>query len=148
MKKGTNKIPLYLRDGRKSNFSLHEFANREGLVCLHWALLEAVQAVRDDLSAECGEEVALVITDGTRTLDDLKRLAAKLGWIKDGGLVAKDSKHLHRHGGIGVDFKALYASNRKRVQLDVVVRVSQKHFDWVKSYKDGHVHGDLRNKAK
>jgi hypothetical protein len=95
-----------------------------------------------------GEEIWVIVTDGVRTQDNLDRLAARLGWIDEGGAVARDSKHLAKFGGIAVDIVARVASSRDRVPQATLGEICRRYFDWVKDdYADGHVHADNRSQA-
>jgi hypothetical protein len=92
-----------------------------------------------------GEDVQIVITSGTRSPADNKRLADKLGWVGDGGLVARDSRHLPSHGGIAADLYARYRGVDGWIVLqqeDVAISC-RRYFQYVKAdYQDGHIHAD------
>ncbi len=142
-----NDIPLMTQlDGEAvSHFRLREFENRDGLVMVHPSVLLSLERVRRDLGDERGEEVWLIITGAVRTDADLERLAARYGWIDEGGKVSRDSKHLAKYGGIAVDLVAVIAASRERVSSVTLGRICRTHFDWVKDdYGDGHVHADNR----
>ena len=144
---GRNDVRLLTNlDGdRMSHFRLCEFENADGLAMVHGATLEALERVRRDLAAVVGEEVYVIITDAARTQQDLERLAARYGWTDDGGLVSRNSKHLVQYGGIAVDLIAVVAETRQRVPQRIVGTVCRRYFHWVKdTYRDGHVHADLR----
>ncbi len=146
--KGRNAIPLVAEvDGeRLTHFRLREFENRDGLAMVHASTLEALERVRRDLGAMAGEEVWVIITDAVRTQKDLERLAARLGWTDEGGLVSRRSKHLAEFGGIAVDLIAMAAGTRRRVPQKTVGAACRRYFDWVKDdYRDGHVHADNRD---
>ncbi|PCJ51730.1 MAG: hypothetical protein COA73_17000 [Candidatus Hydrogenedentota bacterium] len=147
MVRGRNDISLMtLLDGEQvSHFRLREFENRDGLAMVHPSVLLSLERVRRDMSGAFGEETWLIITDAVRTDGDLKRLAARFGWIDEGGKVSRDSKHLTRYGGIAVDLVAVLAESRERVSQPSLGRACRKYFDWVKDdYADGHVHADNR----
>lgn len=133
-------------DGEEvAHFRLREFANAEGLAMVHPELLLALERVRRDLNAMAGENVWVILKDAVRTEADLKRLAARLGWADEGGLVSRDSMHLAKYGGIAVDLVAIVASSRHPVPQATLGEVCRRHFDYVKDdYRDGHVHADLR----
>ena len=132
-----------------SHFRLREFQNHDGLAMVHATALESLERVRRDLCAAAGEDVWLIITDAVRTQQELERLAARLGWADQGGAVARDSRHLARHGGIAVDLIAVTAGGRRRIAQRELGRVCRRHFDWVKDdYADGHVHADNRERAR
>lgn len=135
-------------DGRwVSHFSLREFANAQGLCIVHPCLLESLERARADLARRYGVEVFLVITDATRTEEDNRRLAERLGWSDQGGLVARNSRHLARWGGIAVDLKARLRGGAP-VPPNTLAEVCRKHFDYVRAgYPDGHVHADNRYRA-
>ncbi len=144
---GRNDVRLLARvDGEDArHFRLREFANADGLAMVHASVLVSLERVRRDLCAMAGETVWVIITDAVRTEADLGRLAARLGWIDEGGAVSRNSKHLARYGGIAVDLVASVARTRKRLPQRVLGEVCRRHFDWVKDdYKDGHVHADNR----
>ena len=146
--KGRNEVRLLTTlDGEEvSHFRLREFENGDGLAMVHSAALVSLEAVRRDLSAMAGEEVWVIVTDGVRTEADLERLAARLGWVDEGGAVSRDSKHLAKHGGIAVDLVAVSADSRMRVPQATLGRACRRHFSWVKDdYADGHVHADNRS---
>ena len=145
--KGRNEVRLLttLEGEDVSHFRLREFENGDGLAMVHSAALVSLEAVRRDLSAMAGEEVWVIVTDGVRTEADLERLAARLGWVDEGGAVSRDSKHLAKYGGIAVDLVAVSADSRMRVPQATLGKVCRRHFSWVKDdYPDGHVHADNR----
>lgn len=145
--KGRNEVRLLttLEGEEVSHFRLREFENGDGLAMVHSAALVSLEAVRRDLGAMAGEEVWVIVTDGVRTEADLERLAARLGWVDQGGAVSRDSKHLAKYGGIAVDLVAVSADSRMRVPQATLGRVCRRHFSWVKDdYADGHVHADNR----
>ena len=132
----------------QSHFKLREFENREGLAMVHASVLESLERVRRDLVDEAGEEVWVIILDAVRTEEDLERLAARLGWVDEGGLVSRTSMHLARYGGVAVDLAAAVARTRRRVPQRDLGEVCRRYFDWVKDdYRDGHVHADNRSRA-
>lgn len=142
-----NNIPLlYILDGEPvSHFRLKEFENRDGLAMVHSSVIASLEKTRRDLCAKYKEEVWVMITDAIRTPEDLQRLAARYGWIDEGGTVARKSKHLVEFDGIAVDMVAMIASTKERVPQKALGKIARKYFDWVKDdYKDGHVHADNR----
>ncbi len=148
---GRNDVRLLAEiDGEAvSHFRLREFENGEGLAMVHASALASLERVRRDLCAAAGEEVWVIITDAVRTQRDLDRLAARLGWTDEGGTVARNSKHLSRHGGIAADLIAMTANGRRRIPQRELGRICRRHFDWVKDdYADGHVHADNRDRAR
>jgi hypothetical protein len=131
-----------------SHFKMREFENRDGLVMVHASVLDSLERVRRELCAMAGEEVWVIVTNGVRTRADLERLAARLGWIDEGGVVSRNSKHLAEFGGIAVDVVARVASSRHQVPQATLGDVCRRHFDWVKDdYADGHVHADNRSRG-
>lgn len=147
---GRNDLALWVQlDGELvSHFRLKEFENEAGLAMVHSTVVYALERVRRDLCRRFREEVYVIITDGVRTQADLERLAAKYGWIDEGGKVARDSKHLWKYGGIAVDLKAVIASSRSRVAQRTLGQICREYFDWVKDdYADGHVHADNRSQV-
>ncbi len=148
--KGRNDVPLLtVLDGEPvSHFRLREFENTEGLAMVHASVLTALERVRRDLCALAGETVWVIVTDAVRTQADLERLAARYGWVDQGGTVARQSKHLAVHGGIAVDLVAMVASTRRRIPQKTLGALCRRHFDWVKDdYADGHVHADNRTRG-
>jgi hypothetical protein len=148
---GRNDIPLLcVLDGQPmSNFRLREFQSPGGLVMVHRSLVASLERVRRDLAKLAGGEVRVVVTSGLRTPEDQERLAARLGWTDRGGLVARDSRHLPRHGGIAADIVAVVAATGARVPQKTLGQICRRHFDYVKDdYADGHVHADNRNQHK
>ena len=136
-------------DGEKvSHFRLREFKNSGGLAMVHSSTLESLERVRGELCAMAEELVWIIVTDAVRTREDLERLAARLGWTDEGGLVSRTSKHLAEYGGIAVDLIAVVASRRVRVPQKTLGAVCRKYFDYVKDdYRDGHVHADNRERG-
>lgn len=148
---GRNDIPLTtVLDGVPvRHFKLREFENEEGLAMVHAQTLRSLEEVRRDLGALYGETVWVIITDAVRTRADLERLAARYGWTDEGGLVARQSRHLAAFGGIAADLKARVARTGKAVPQKTLGRICRRYFDWVKDdYTDGHVHADNRNRAR
>jgi hypothetical protein len=147
MQSGRNNIPLLTSlDGETvSHFRLREFENSEGLAMAHQAALTALELTRRDLCARYGETVWILVTDAVRTQAELERLAARLGWTDEGGLVARRSRHLAEFGGIAVDIVGVVARTRARVPQRVLGNICRRYFDFVKDdYTDGHVHADQR----
>lgn len=145
MGRETNDLWLCSEGCHKTSFKLKEFANREGVACVHRRLLIALNATRKDLCAKYKVEVEVIITSATRTEQDNERLAAILGWDDEGGAVARNSKHLVKHGGIAVDLTARVKGTKSNVPQRVLGHLCRRHFDWVKDdYADGHVHADMR----
>ena len=149
------KLITGIGDLRVSHFSLHEFANEEGVVVLDDTLLIGLELLRNNLNsavpdrAECSE-ICIRVTDGTRTESGNKALAATHGWTDDvpAGKVSRNSKHLVRHGGIAADIYAYHSGfhgEEFSVDKDIVAQLAEKYFDYVKSdYGDGHIHIDQR----
>ena len=112
-------------------------------------LLESLEAVRADLCKEYDRDVQLIITSGLRTESENEALAARHGWVDEGGLVARDSMHLEKHGGIAVDIFARLpcSSSYGIVPQAFLEKICRKHFVYVKAdYVDGHVHCDNRGR--
>lgn len=148
MNPGSNNIPLacFVGGEWRHNFRLREFQNDDGIVCVHSSVIESLELLRQSLRDECGEEVWIIITGGTRTPEDNARLGARLGWTDEGGLVSRDSKHLLKYGGIAVDIVAVLKRHpHNRINQSRLGALASRYFDWVKSdYRDGHVHCDNR----
>ena len=140
-----NSPKLLTSEGRVSNFRVHEFANREGLAMVNIDTLDALQNTREALHMTRGDVVRIIITNATRTLEDNKVLARDYGWINNGGKVSNNSQHLVSNGANGVDFIAI-DSMGEPVPTKVVAAIAKRYFKFVKAYKDGHVHGDMRKK--
>jgi hypothetical protein len=145
-----NDIKLWTKiDGEMvSHFTLREFESASGFVMLHPSVLVSLELVRRDLSAHYDGDVSIIVTNCTRTDADNVALARVLGWSDEGGLVARDSKHLAKWGGIAVDIKAVIKETGKSVPQKTLGKVCRRYFDWVKDdYGDGHVHADNRVKG-
>ena len=140
--KGRNNIPI------SPNFNLREFENRDGYVMLHSSILEGLEAVREIINEELGTPIGIFITNAVRTQGDNNRLASKLGWTDQGGTVSRTSKHLWKYGGIAVDIIGVFLDNGEIMDQKMLVPICQEHFDWVRDYKDGHIHCDNRERAK
>ena len=145
--RGRNDVRLVVTiDGEdQRHFKLHEFENCDGLTMVHASTLESLERVRRDLCFMTGERVWVIVTDGVRTQEDLRRLAGRLGWTDQGGAVSRHSKHLAEYGGIAVDLVAVVARTLEGIPQRTLGNVCRSHFDWVKDdYGDGHVHADSR----
>lgn len=145
--RGRNDVRLLtmLDDEPVSHFRLKEFENGDGLAVVHASTLVSLEKVRRDLCAMYREDVWVIVTEGIRTPEDLARLAARLGWTDEGGLVSRRSKHLVEFGGIAVDLLAVVARTRERIPQAALGMICRRHFDFVKDdYRDGHVHADNR----
>ena len=147
-----NRIPIHtpITVGRMSmlmcNFSLHEFEMHEGTVMVHPSVLVSLEQMRYDLGEQHGEEVCVRITGSTRSETYNEILGESLGWIDQGGVVSRVSRHLTRYGGIAVDFTAYRKKSGRRVAQKTVAEIAARYFDYVKGdYKDGHIHADNRN---
>ena len=128
----------------RGHFRLREFENRDGLVMVHMELLRGLELLRADLCEAFASDVGIVVTDGVRTQGDLERLAGELGWLDEGGLVSRDSRHLAKYGGIAADIYAI--SNTRVVPHAALLALARRHFDFVKGY-DTHVHVDQRERG-
>ena len=129
----------------QENFWLDEFAMAEGAVILHPSVPVSLEMTRYELNITEGEDVYIVVTDSTRSKATNNELGRRHGWTGHGGTVSKDSKHLVENGACAVDFYAVYAKSKKRVDQKTVAKIARKYFDWVNDkYSDGHVHGDNR----
>jgi hypothetical protein len=131
----------------RSHFKLREFESSSGLVVVDPGLIRSLEMVRRDLERFFQEAIQIVITSGTRTEADNERLAERLGWCEDGGLVARDSRHLPKYGGIAVDCYARYSDGGPWtiVPQTILESACRVHFAYVKAdYRDGHVHADNR----
>jgi len=148
--KDRNRIKMQTPGRDVSHFSMHEFENPDGLVMVHPTVLEGLERVRAELNRLHGGGIAVLICDSVRTQADLAALAAKYGWVDEGGTVSRDSRHLAKYGGIAVDIIAVDTAERnERVLQDELGAVARHHFDWVKDdYRDGHVHADQRDGGK
>ena len=141
-----NDIPLPNPLGGESHFSMHEFENTDGWVMIDESVLESLEKTRRDLCDEFRFDVAVIITDATRTEAETQALAAHLGWKNKGGLVSESSRHHERYGGLAVDLKARVVLLKTLVHQHVLGRACRRYFDYVKDdYDDGHVHCDNRN---
>jgi len=131
-----------------SHFCLWEFESNDGTVVVDARLVRALELVRRELGRHFAEEVQIVITSGTRSPADNERLAKTLGWVEDGGLVARDSRHLPKYGGIAADLYARYKGACGWIVVDQedVAAACRRVFRYVKAdYQDGHVHADNRS---
>jgi len=127
-----------------SHFRLREFLSPSGVAVVRSDLLRALEGLRAALWEAAGEEVFIRISSGTRTQADQVRLAQRLGWTDEGGLVSRTSRHLVEYGGIAAD---IYARTRsgKAIPQQELAAVCKKFFPFVKAdYRDGHVHVDMR----
>ena len=146
----SNRVPLMVNLGNgwtRSHFSLHEFANKEGLAIVHPRLLEGLERLRDSLCVAYETDVPILLTCGTRTEKDNGLLAVRLGWIDEGGAVARESKHLPRYGGVAADIYAVLSRpgdpDGIRVPQHILAEHAKRFFSYVKAdYPDGHVHVD------
>jgi len=127
-----------------SHFRLREFLSPSGVAVVRSDLLRALEGLRAALCEAAGEEVFIRISSGTRTQADQVRLAQRLGWTDEGGLVARNSRHLPQYGGIAADLYARTRSGRNIPQKELAA-VCRRFFPFVKAdYADGHVHVDMR----
>jgi len=132
------------QEGLVSHFLLSEFENRAGWVIVSPHLIRALELTRAGLCAIEQEEVEILITDCTRTPEQLRQLGARLGWTDEGGIVARRSFHLIEFGGIAADFKARRKRDRHPLDAFKVAVVADLYFDYARHYDTGHTHGDLR----
>jgi len=149
---GRNDVQLAVKiDGNWviTHFNLKEFESKNGWVMIHKSVIVSLSKLREELAKIFKEEIEIIITDTTRTQEDLNYLAARLGWTDEGGLVSKNSRHLDRYGGIAVDFYARHKQNKERIPSSQIEPICRKYFDFVKAdYADGHIHADNRNQIK
>ena len=135
-----------------SHFCVEEFQSGSGVTCVNLRVVAALERLRTNLSTDESEEIQVIVTDGTRSDEDNERLATKYGWMDEGGKVSRNSQHLVRNGACGVDFFAQrkrrgyygYSGKRRAIPVEQVRHAADQVFDFVKTYKDGHVHGDQR----
>lgn len=132
------------------HFRLYEFEDsaHDKLVVLHAQTVHRLERLRHALSTDLDRDIAIIVTCGTRTPRSNRRLAKLLGWTTSGGLVAPDSKHLPRHGGIAVDLYALDKSTGAIVPMKQVSLQAARFFDVVIDHYPTHIHVDLRHSAK
>ncbi len=149
--KDRNNIRLAIeRNGQwvVTHFRMKEFENKNGWVMIHRSVMVSLTGLREELEKMFGEEVEIIITDSTRTPQENEELGKRLGWTDERGIVARDSRHLERYGGIAVDFYARLKRNKQRIPGKEIETICRKYFDFVKAhYKDGHIHADNRNKV-
>jgi len=111
------------------------------------SVIRSLELVRESLGRQYECEVEVLVTSGVRTQEDNERIAEVLGWTDEGGLVARDSKHLEEYGGIAVDIVARYRKGDEWVRVPQcdVASACRDRFAYVKAdYADGHVHSDNR----
>ncbi|MCX8065994.1 MAG: hypothetical protein N3G21_12630 [Candidatus Hydrogenedentes bacterium] len=146
--KGRNELQLAVEiDGKwvVSHFNLKEFENTQGWAMVHSSVVLSLEKLRAELSRLIGEEVEILITSSTRTEEENNRLGKIYGWITEGGVVSKDSKHLDKYGGVAVDFYVRTKEKRLVVSEELVANTAVRFFDFVKrGYPDGHIHADNR----
>ncbi len=142
------RIKTKVGDRLVSNFALWEFENQDGWVMIQPLTIKTLELTRAELNVRSTSgEVQIIITGSTRTQEQNERLAYRLGWTTNGGLVSPTSRHLARYGGDAVDFFARYAHNKKLVPLEEVANVARHYFDSVFIYMTSrHIHGDNRQK--
>jgi hypothetical protein len=151
-----NNIVLCTSDGKPSHFKLREFEVEWGdydsldmgehLCLVDSSVVDSLEHVRDDLGMIKMAEVEIIITCACRSKACNEQIAERLGWIDEGGLVSRDSKHLPHYGGIAVDFYAKEKQTGTKVKPKVVAEVANRYFDFVKAdYEDGHIHADNRD---
>ena len=135
-----------------SHFCVEEFMSGSGVVCVNLRVVGALEQLRANLCSDEGEDVEIIITGGTRSDEDNKRLAAKYGWTDEGGRVSRNSQHLSKNGACAVDFLARrkrtryygYSGLKRELPQEQVAYAAWQVFDFVKRYPTGHVHGDQR----
>ena len=135
------------RSPKDYHFRLCEFEDKDGFACVDDRVIESLEGARADLNRLSRREVQIVVTCGTRTEATNQRLGRELGWTDEGGIVARDSRHLPKYGGIAVDIYARYPDGTgwARVPQDTLASACRHHFGYVKAdYEDGHVHADNR----
>ena len=143
----TNHVQLCTSDGRRSHFSMHEFpvsGAPSGHCMVHPTVIDSLEATRYGLELFIGEECAVIVTCCVRTDARNRQLAARLGWISQGGLVSASSRHLPRFGGVAVDVYAKRRHSGQRIPLPILEAVAREHFDFVKGGYLAHVHADNR----
>ena len=130
-----------------SHFNLREFETGDGFVMVDASVLVSLERVRADLGVQYGCEVRIYITCCVRTNAENEALGERLGWTHEDGIVARDSRHLPKYGGIAVDIYAVIRSSTgtNKVPQAAVAKACREHFEYVKAdYYDGHVHADNR----
>jgi len=130
-----------------SHFKLSEFDNADGYAMIDSSVVRSLELTRKALGRQYGCDVRIIVTCATRTAEHNERLGSELGWTDEGGLVARDSRHLAKYGGIAVDICAEF--DIEGVCTPVVqtnlASACRDHFAYVKAdYQDGHVHADNR----
>jgi len=117
------------------HFNLKEFQNRNGEVKIDPLLVSTLEELRSTLGG-----ISIIITSGYRSKSDNEALAERLGWIEDGGLVAKDSQHLY---GKAADIVCYDFDLRQYLAPTLVATHAAKLFSFVKAY-EAHTHVDVR----
>lgn len=153
---GRNEISIwtFLDAGAEpvSHFKFSEFEDKDRFVMVHQSVPFSLEMLRHDLGKHYKREVCIRITGATRTPARNRALAARLGWVSQGGKVSANSRHLARYGGVAVDIVAYFWDTKKPVRIEVPQCVlggfARGLFDFVKDdYADGHVHCDNRKRA-
>jgi len=144
-----NKIKIYTHIDKSvvSNFSLYEFEDKDGFVMIHSSIPWSCEMTRAQLNKMLfPNAISMVITGGTRSDKRNAELAEGLGWIDEGGLVSRTSRHLQKYGGIAVDWYAYNKTKKEIVPQKICGDAARMFFDFVKDdYADGHIHSDNRN---
>lgn len=132
------------------HFRLYEFEDRafDHVVVLHRLLLERLELLHCALAEELGHEVAICITRGSVTVCSNNRLGKILGWIGEGGIVSRNSRHLTKFGGIAADFYTIDQETGLMVRTGAVAVLARPLFDVVLEHYPTHIHVDLRESAK
>ena len=131
-----------------SHFTMKEFEDLNGQVTLDYYTLLAIEYTREELCHRYKEDVMIIITGATRTKDRNAFLGNLLGFLPN-GLVARNSFHLLKYGGIALDLKALIKRTKEPVSEANALGAAGMFFDFViGSYDDLHIHVDNRFKAQ
>lgn len=128
------------------HFNLRELSdhNDHELVVVHPLLIGRLEQLRTDLNKRYEDEIEIVITCGTRTINSNNKLALTLGWTEEGGLVSRTSMHMPHNGGCACDLFARFASHKTRIDRIVLAHLASASFDTVISKYKQHIHVDLR----
>jgi len=132
------------------HFRLYEFEDRafDHVVVLHPLLLERLELLHSALAEKLEHQVAICITRGSVTVRSNNQLGKILGWIGEGGIVSRNSRHLTKFGGIAADLYTIDQETGLMVPTGTVADEARPLFDVVLDHYPTHIHVDLRDSAK
>jgi hypothetical protein len=122
------------------HFNLQEFSSHTGEIFIDAHLIDQLELFRDHLAEVFAEEVAIIITNGYRSVKDNEDLGKRLGFTDEGGLVSRNSQHML---GKAADIMCVKKKSWKFISPVLIGEEAKRFFSYTQVY-EAHIHVDVR----